>query len=225
MRIALRTLSLFVAIWFAFGPVPALACQWRPFDSPNPGDLGNDLFSISADSTTDAWAVGTSGFQSFPYPYSQGETYHYDGTSWSLVVATSFFGSEALGVSALSPDFVWVVGYYQNSLDPDFNDAFAVRWDGSAWSGSKIERLGPWLPANFNAVAAIGPDDAWTVGFRDTLHGQQQLVEHWNGRAWRIVDTPIFWRGGSDLIAVSAIDRTHVYALGTFFNGAGRTAR
>jgi hypothetical protein len=71
-------------------------------------------------------------------------------------------------------------------------------------------------------IAAISDGGAWAVGY--TVVGGapwQTLAEHWDGKAWTIVDTPnpegARW---STLQAVTAISPTDVWAVGESFNGS-----
>ena len=81
----------------------------------------------------------------------------------------------------------------------------------------------------FLGVAAASPTDVWTVGARilreHDSHGwdaTESLVEHWDGRGWRVVSTPNV--GGLD--AVVAVDHADVWAAsnGHLAAGFGRGA-
>src|ERR1700691_1619145 len=72
-------------------------------------------------------------------------------------------------------------------------------------------------------VAAISARDAWAVGEYFVGVNIETLIEHWNGKSWRIVPSPNVDTG--DLLkAVYAVSATDVWAAGSYFNGtAGRT--
>lgn len=85
------------------------------------------------------------------------------------------------------------------------------------------------LGCEFLGVAAASPTDVWAVGARivreHDSHGRDatvSLVEHWDGRGWRVVSTPNV--GGLD--AVVAVDRGDVWAAsnGQLAAGFGRGA-
>ena len=64
-----------------------------------------------------------------------------------------------------------------------------------------------------NAVAAVGPSDAWAVG---DINGGPSLALHWNGRVWR--RTPA---EGGELRAVAAFAPDDVWAAGFSVYGVG----
>ena len=76
---------------------------------------------------------------------------------------------------------------------------------------------------NLYGVAATSASDAWAVGESFFGVSTKTLVEHWNGKSWRIVKSPN--AGTGDLLkAVYAVSPANVWAAGSYFNGAaGRT--
>src|SRR5437870_13340710 len=86
---------------------------------PAGGTAYNSLSGVSADSATDAWAVGHSGQQVMGQP-EETIVLHWNGTSWSKVVSpnpggtTSSSQSVVCGVSARSASDAWAVGNYRN---------------------------------------------------------------------------------------------------------------
>src|SRR6266487_46998 len=99
---------------------------WRAIKSPNKGTSNNALNGASADSSTDAWAVG----------FHEGTaertlTERWNGIKWSVVASPNVgSSSNALrGVAAISPTDVWAVGAV------GFTAAtLAEHWDGTSWS-------------------------------------------------------------------------------------------
>jgi hypothetical protein len=78
----------------------------------------------------------------------------------------------------------------------------------------------------FTGVAATSSDDAWAVGFHsdkpvsggltDAYVGQDKvhiLIEHWDGSNWNIIPSPDAG-DSSYLFGVTAIDKTHAWAVG-----------
>ncbi len=90
--------------------------SWAIVPSPNDaGGSANVLSGVSADSESDAWAVG-----------NQLVT-HWDGSVWSLVKPASRF-QDLNSVSAISPDDAWAVGIRNGAEVQQIE-----RWDGTAW--------------------------------------------------------------------------------------------
>jgi hypothetical protein len=76
-------------------------------------------------------------------------------------------------------------------------------------------------------VTVISPCDVWVAGFSFSNGANQDLIEHWNGIAWRVVPSP---DPGTDnnfltgiravyLNAVRAVSASSVWAVGNFSKG------
>lgn len=74
-----------------------------------------------------------------------------------------------------------------------------------------------------NSVSAISSDDAWAVGnyeIDEATAAQCALVLHWDGEAWSQVDIPISSSTESELLGVSALSSSNVWAVGYYLNEA-----
>lgn len=194
---------------------------WSPVASPNPRGAGYRLLGVSADSPTDAWAVGSNRDRSS----FAGETLilHWDGTSWSQVPSPNPSRDNSLvGVSANSPTDAWAVGnYYDSNLALV---ALILHWDGTSWS--QVASPNPSRDVNrLSSVSATSADDAWAVGsYRNdaTLAGET-LILHWDGTSWSQVPSPNPTTD-SYLTGVSADSATDAWAVGNSYkrirNGA-----
>src|SRR5437588_170631 len=106
--------------------------QWSVVPSPSPGSDSNELWGVSADSSSDVWAVGD---------YSNGNfreatlIEHWNGNQWSIVKSpdASQYDNYLLAVTALSPTNVWAVGYSQANNAGPIN-TLVEQWNGSQWS-------------------------------------------------------------------------------------------
>jgi hypothetical protein len=102
--------------------------KWSPKPSPNPGPSAcdNQLQGVSADSATDAWAVGPPNCGTTNGPL----ILHWNGGSWQLVAAPPTPAPDLAvnGVSAASATDAWAVGAYQTPLV-----TLALRWNGTRW--------------------------------------------------------------------------------------------
>lgn len=182
-----------------------------------PAASGNDeLNAVAALSPTDAWAVGTSGFNKTLIE-------HWDGTAWSVVPSPSpGTAPRALnilnGVSADSAGDVWAVGQASVLINGvGCNQTLAERWDGAAWSVVAT----PQSTTTCNilkAVAVASSGEAWAVGSA----GGAGLTEHWDGTAWSAVANPA--GNAAVLSAVTELSPTDVWAVGNGYTaGAGQT--
>jgi hypothetical protein len=202
---------------------------WSKLSSPSPNPAGNFLLGVSADSITDAWAVGYDHI-------SQGDTLtlHWDGTSWSKVRSPNPGSDRNLlfGVSGSRPHNVWAVGGFL-PLGAPGNKTLILHWDGRRWS--KIESPNPSRIDNFlNGVTAYSATHAWAVGDyrKDTTHVYRTLVLHWTGSGWSRVRSPspssvklaTNAGYGNILYGVSADSVTDAWAVGHYLdNSSGAT--
>jgi hypothetical protein len=168
--------------------------RWSQVASPNPGGTSsndiNNLNGVSADSATDAWAVGS-------YAPFGGDTLalHWNGTKWSKVASPNPGGTSSNdinilnGVSADSATDAWAVGTYGDPTTV-VNETLVLRWNGTKWSKVASPNPGGTTSANdfsyLNGVSADSATDAWAVGyyFNPTTGAEATIVLHWNGTSW-----------------------------------------
>ncbi|MEO5951668.1 MAG: hypothetical protein ABIQ44_04285, partial [Chloroflexia bacterium] len=157
--------------------------QWSAVPVPESERGQNNLQSVSVRASNDVWAVGSS----YTRPFDQPLTLHWDGSAWSVVPVnlSSAVGSAYLtGVSALSANSVWAVGYYYT---PNTSGPYSLTlyWNGTQWS--QVES-----PPNsyLQSVAAISFNNVWAVGHDFSAGQPQPSVLHWNGNNWASVTVP-----------------------------------
>jgi hypothetical protein len=173
---------------------------WSVVSSPAFSGVG--VNGISADSSTDVWAVG-------------GATkLHWDGTSWSLVAAPSKVSTGA--VTVLSATNIWAVGVGPGVPHPPhsaFPTAAIEHWDGKTWS--VIPSPDPDLAGSsfLAGIAAVSAKDIWAVG--GAANGP--VIEHWNGSKWSLVTLP---SGVSGLNGVTALSDGTIVAVGVGSNNS-----
>jgi hypothetical protein len=193
------------------------ASIWTIQPTPNRSQDFNQLSAVTANSATDAWAVGT-----FRGPSSSAfKTLieHFDGTSWRAVqspnVGTS--NNELNGVAADSSTDAWAVGFeFAGSADR----TLVERWNGTKWSVVTSPNVGSGSN-DLRGVAAISPTDVWAVGQSVDIN-PSTLAEHWNGTAWTVVPTPTPLGGGT-FTSVAAVSSNDVWALGALGDGDNGT--
>jgi hypothetical protein len=93
------------------------------------------------------------------------------------------------GVSALSSQDVWSVGYYIKTGQSSWR-TLIEHWNGKRWTVVRSPRPAP--NAILYDVTAVAPSDVWAVGLRANSSRLDQipLIEHWNGTAWSLVASP-----------------------------------
>jgi plastocyanin len=191
---------------------------WTIVSTPNVGTEGNYLYGVAAASSTDVWAVGANIDQVTLYHATLIE--HWDGTAWTVTPSPNVgTGDNFLNaVSARSATDVWAVGYYEDDVGSVFS--LIEHWDGATWS--VVPSSNPAASGNYlYGVTARTGSDAWAVGYfySATAGTLQSLVEHWDGRNWRVTASPNVDSAASLLTDVAPVTGKDAWAVG-FANGA-----
>ena len=188
--------------------------DWTRVASPSPSNNGNDLSGVAAVSSADAWAVG----QFASGTGAKVLVLHWDGQHWARKSAPAPENiSELSGVAAISARNVWAVG--------SFSTASTTKTLIEHWNGTKWARVPSPNPRNsirdtgLVGVTGTSASNVWAVGSYTTRTGDRTLIEHWNGRTWKLVASPNPG-SGNDLSSVTASSATSALAVGTYFTGA-----
>jgi hypothetical protein len=189
--------------------------RWRTARTVNVSSTENELFSTSAISASDIWAVGIDQSGNTP-----GQTLieNWNGSGWQVIPSPNVNGVEnvLVSVSASSANDVWAVGYTEQNLSN--YQTLTEHWDGSAWSIVPSPNVGS-IGSVFSAVVALAPNNAWAVG-DDTLNfaSSQTLVEHWDGTQWSVVTSPSIASQENQLSSISALSANDIWAAGSATN-------
>ncbi|HKP51217.1 MAG TPA: S-layer homology domain-containing protein [Chloroflexia bacterium] len=181
--------------------------QWTMVNSPNIGSLTNRLNGVAALSSGDVWAVGE---------YVVGSdgvvpmALHWNGASWSSMSMPQpgGYANNLFGVTAISANDVWAVGYSYN--DQGSTQTLIEHWNGAAWSIVTSPNPGT---SRLRGVSALTASDVWAVG--DFTN--QPLALHWDGAQWGVVPSPSV--GPSYLTAVDMVSANDVWAVGNYYIG------
>jgi len=161
--------------------------------------LGGVLFSVSARSADDAWAVGSAGA-------AGGLILHWDGRDWRQLPDPQSSRGEVLNsVTSISANDAWAVG-------GDHKGEVVLRWNGTRWRLVRTPSAGPGL-ASLTGVTALSPDEVWAAG--TVADGAGLQVVRWDGATWQVVPDrglPTFGQGFDSVAATSPDD---VWAVGT----------
>jgi hypothetical protein len=211
---AVKTTVLMAGLALAAAPASAaVTCSWAITPSVSPGSQ-NRLNAISADSASDAWAVGFT-LRSTGSLGSLAE--HWNGKTWALTAtrSASAYDNNFNGVSADSPTDAWAVGYYYTGSK---NEPLIEHWNGSVWAGSPSPSVGGNYGGSFNAVVALSPTNVWAVGEINTSNNgnTQALIEHWNGAKWAVVATPNKTTIEDSLTGISAVNANDIWIGGVY---------
>lgn len=141
---------------------------------------GTQLTAVTALSATDIWAVG--------YGNNMGQALieqtlieHWNGTVWTMVQSPNpGNGFNALtGLAAISTNDIWAVGNFSNGQTYlGMQETLIEHWNGTSWT--VIPNPHPGAQGNtLSAIAAVSPNDVWTVG--NTVNDNsvtETLIEH-----------------------------------------------
>jgi hypothetical protein len=75
---------------------------------------------------------------------------------------------------------------------------------------------------NLYGVTALSAGNVWAVGEYFVGVNTRTLIEHWNGKAWKVVKSPNEGTG-SQLNSVYAVSPANIWAAGSYFGTSGRT--
>jgi hypothetical protein len=118
--------------------------------SPN---SGIQLNGVSELSSTNVWAVGTLGNNTF--------SMHYNGSGWSIPTNTTpnpGTSNNLYGVTTIGTSDAWAVGRSVTSG----STGFLTHWNGTSWSSATSLSLGS--SSVLGAVAALNSNNIWAVG-------------------------------------------------------------
>jgi hypothetical protein len=186
--------------------------SWSVVSTPNVGTNENFLWSVSARSPSDVWAVG-----SYSVPWFQTLTEHWDGTSWTVVPSPNLDDGDNVlyAAVALGPHSAVAVG---NWLNGNGDDTLGQYWDGTEWAVVPTPSPGDYL--NFlTGVAADGSRDIWAVGWGvgQPFGATRTLSEHWNGTEWSRGKTVDVGDESNALAAVAGVPGTNrFWAVGNY---------
>lgn len=187
---------------------------WTVKSVENPGTY-NALRGITALSSDDIWAVGSStatiGGVSQTFPTA----FHWDGSAWSSNAnGTNYQGNLLNGTSAISSSNVVAVG---SSI---YSVGFAMKYNGTSWSSITVDRPGSTSP--LNAVSSESGGDTWAVGYSLQSGYYRPLFEHYNGSsAFTKVGDPFPTASGTAdtrLMGVSVYSSSDAWAVGYSMN-------
>ena len=208
---------------------------YLPYPLPAPPLSTGILSSTEAVSRTDVWfaGLGSNPVDSGPYVQVQ----HYDGHTvtelpharvgsyWDIVDVNHGSGK----LSFDRPDDGWLVASYMTNEEVYIDDGTAggnfpshsvlEHWNGHRWIVTQLEvRPGE----RFDGAAAIGvhalsPTNAWVVGSTGSFAAERALIEHWDGRRWRVVPQPGADLDQSRLYTVTGTSSHDLWAVGRYF--------
>jgi hypothetical protein len=187
--------------------------SWAQETTTNPvGSVDNELYGVHARTVADVWAVGNSGSPGTPRPIILHRTS--DITGW-VSLSTPYTAGHSMylrGVSAVSANLAWAVGF-------DGTSPLIFKWDGTSWS---TDTTVPSITAQLRAVSAVNSNLAFAVGSTGVGNTGDTVILKWNGTAWNqesSVPSPGTTNNG--LSGVKGVSSNEAYAVGYSDSGSG----
>jgi hypothetical protein len=170
---------------------------------------------VTATSSTDVWAVGSSVI-GVPATASRTLIERWNGQRWTIVPSPNVTSGGVtndflFSVSGSRRDDVWAVGSWGDYLPGGFggkgDHPLTLHWDGRRWSRGATPAL-----RQRGLLSSVAATDgrAWAVGDRGLQPHQHTLIERFDGKGWSVVPSP----PGFSLNAVSARPGGGVWAVG-----------
>ena len=124
-----------------------------------------------------------------------------------------------IGVTTVLANDVWTVGAYNDS--PYIMNTLIEHWNGSHWSIVPSPNVGTH-GSLIDTLAVISTNDIWTVGFYvNSKNLSQNLVEHWNGTKWSVIQVPNTGAGGDGFNNIGIVSANDMWAVGNYVTGSG----
>lgn len=189
--------------------------RWRVWASPNVDEY-NYLEGVAAVSSTEVWAVGYHYGSHGPQTLIE----LWDGSQWNVVPSPNGTSINFLyGAAADSTGDVWAVGAHSSSPARTLTE----EWDGTAWAILPSPNIA-YRDNRLIGVTSLSPNDAWAVGYHQTGPGAlATLIEHWNGSAWSVVESPNIINENNLLASVIAVTRGNVWAVGYHYSNSNQS--
>lgn len=169
----------------------SLTCNgsWQIVPSPNAGsDPYNQLNGVAVVSPSNIWAVGASTNAT---PVTGTLTEHWNGHRWRIVRSPGIAGASQSYFAAVTAvpgtSQLWATGV---SVTGGAQSTLTERWGGKRWRVVPSPNVGT-VGNSLSAVMALSAKDVWATGaWSDGPSSSSALIEHWNGRKWRVVSSP-----------------------------------
>jgi hypothetical protein len=149
--------------------------------------------------------------------------------TWRVIASPNPTGITNIlnGLTVLGPNNAWAVGSALDKLHG--NQTLTEHWDGTRWRVVSSPTPGVFIihTGHFSSVAAAGTNDVWAVGeyisdLRGTTH---TLIEHWNGKQWRVVASPNPGSFFNNISSITAINSNNVWATGSYSSTTNGSTR
>lgn len=163
--------------------------SWKIVPSPNAGSNPTNLLSgLAIVSPRNIWTVGATTNST---PVTDTLTEHWNGHSWRIVPSPNVAGASQSLLAAVATvphtDQLWATGI---SVTGGVQSTLIEHWNGTRWKVVPSPNVGT-VGNSLSAVVVLSATDAWATGaWSSGPSSSSALVEHWNGKKWRLASSP-----------------------------------
>jgi hypothetical protein len=213
---------LVVVLSFALARMAnAQSTSFNIVTSPNPNPRGNTLNAVAALNTKEAWAAGFQNDNQLNGSRTLIE--RWNGIQWKVVPSPNpgsppscngqNSGNMLNAIAEVSPSNAWAAGFKFDCRS--LLSTMMLRWNGSTWNAAPLPALHMNDNSALNGLAALAANNIYAVGYQPAANGAVlTLIEHFNGVAWSLVQSPNANNTGNVLQAISADSPNDVWAVG-----------
>jgi hypothetical protein len=175
----------------------AAAAGWRPWRTvpgpaiPAPESPTLDALAMAGPSR--GWAAGFTLAVGNGPPRFGPLLAAWDGRTWLRVVPRLGVASSRLdGLAARSATDAWAVGSVSAWPKDTSAQPLILHWNGRRWARVPAAPVPGYAYVELLSVAARSATDAWAVGEAQPATSLElhPVIEHWNGRRWRLMNNP-----------------------------------
>jgi hypothetical protein len=202
--------------------------RWTIVPSPNPVTAhGQTLGAVACSSDSLCFAAGNE------YETHQALMEQWNGTTWSISAPpTGSSQGQFAAVSCLDSTTCFAVGH--NDAGPG-SQTLIAQGSGTTWSITPSPNPTAVSPSQttLSGVACASATSCFAVGsYRKPTFALTQLIEHWNGSVWAIVNAPApvitasgktFASAQTNLSAVSCPAANSCFAVGWYAGARNKT--
>lgn len=148
--------------------------------------------------------------------------------NWQKAISPNVSGAtainnELLGITAISANDVWTVGWAQDPQGPQYVKRTLIEhFDGSTWNIVQSPNPQNDINSVLHSVSGKAANDVWAVGASHNGRlPSRTLIEHWDGTQWSIVSSPSPDTQFNELRGVAAVSANDVWAVG--YRGGTKT--
>jgi hypothetical protein len=124
--------------------------------------------------------------------------------------------NELLGITAVSGNDVWAVGWAQDPSGPPYvKKTLIEHFNGSAWGVVPSPNLPGDTQSELHSVSGASANDVWAVGHsHNGSLPSRTMIQHWNGSQWNVVPSPSPADQLNELRGVAALSAFDAWAVG-----------